>query len=184
MDLSTFEALGWRDVVIAAVALVGVYMLVAIVRYFGLRKHRAAVPPPTSPAEPALAPPAPPVAAAVEPAPRAAWPHTEADFAQHLRSSTAESEMKQLRGELARMRDELSGLGDELVHLRQELEALKGARNVSPLYGDAIALAQQGLDARGIAERCNISIGEAELVAALTRKQQPNQDSEDDDERK
>jgi hypothetical protein len=46
-------------------------------------------------------------------------------------------------------------------------------------------LAQQGLDARSIAERCDISIGEAELVAALSRKLgAPNEKSEDDDERK
>jgi hypothetical protein len=185
MDLSTIEALGWRDAVIAAVAIIGIYILVSIVRYFRLRQRRQD-PVVLTPAEPVMATPTPPAAAqAIAPPPREPWPHTEADFADHLRASTTVTEMKHLRGDLARMRDELTSLGDELVGLRQELELLKASRNVSPLYGEAIGLAQQGMDARSIADRCDISIGEAELVAALSRKQETlPKNSEEDHERK
>jgi hypothetical protein len=184
MDLSTIEALGWRDAVIAAVAVVGLYILVSIVRYFGLKKRRQ-VPVAATPAEPVMAAPAAPAVAPAVTPPREPWPHTEADFAEHLRASTAGTEIRHLRGDLARMRDELTSLGDELVGIRQELELLKASRNVSPLYGEATGLAQQGLDARSIADRCDISIGEAELVAALSRKQEPlTKNSEGDNDRK
>jgi hypothetical protein len=49
-----------------------------------------------------------------------------------------------------------------------------------------MGLAQQGHDARSIAGRCGISIGEAELVVALSRKElgfNADEESEDGDGR-
>jgi len=201
MDFSMFEAFGWRDGLIVAVALTALYMVFALVRYFALRP-RPPTPPPPVVAEPVLtstsvapaATPAPKPGAADEP-----WPNTQSEFAEHLRGAAKESELRHMRGDLARVRDELTALGDdlarlragqgaigeELAQLRQQIAALQGSRNVSPLYDEAVGLAQQGLDVRSIAERCAISIGEAELVAALVRKQGlPPPTGEDDDERK
>jgi len=76
-------------------------------------------------------------------------------FAGHLARSGLESEVKQLREELAILRDELA--------------AMRTTRRVSPLYGEALALAQRGFDARGIADECGISVSEAELVLAMSR---------------
>jgi hypothetical protein len=63
---------------------------------------------------------------------------------------------------------ELKEMREEIQALRGEVDKLKAARNVSPQYGDAVALAQQGLDATAIAERCGISVAEAEMVLALS----------------
>jgi hypothetical protein len=68
------------------------------------------------------------------------------------------------------MEAELSTLRQELAAVRDEVERLKAARHVAPQYADAMALAQRGADAHTIAERCGISLGEAELVRALGKK--------------
>jgi hypothetical protein len=88
----------------------------------------------------------------------------EADFSQQLARTHVEMEMQQLRRESATLRDEVVGL-------REELSSLRAARNVSPLYSEAMALAQRGVPADGIAGQCGISLAEAQLVAALARGQ-------------
>jgi len=55
------------------------------------------------------------------------------------------------------------------VRLTGEVSRFKATGNMSPLYNEAVVLAQQGMAANGIAGHCGISIGEAELVVALAR---------------
>lgn len=88
--------------------------------------------------------------------------HEPAPFAQQLARSSLEVE-------LAHLRRESKALAEELAYLREEVAALKAARNVSPLYSEAMSMAQQGAPASGIAGQCGISLAEAELVAALAR---------------
>ena len=83
-------------------------------------------------------------------------------FALELTKSSVEVELQQLRRES-------SALREELLRVREELAGIKASRNVSPLYGEAMSLAQRGVTADGIAVQCGISLGEAELVAALAR---------------
>ena len=82
--------------------------------------------------------------------------------------------------ELARLRFQVEALEAANVALREEFESsreslaaeiasLRNARSVSPQYGEAVVLAQRGLETEAIAERCGISVSEAELVAALAR---------------
>lgn len=85
-----------------------------------------------------------------------------AEFAEELARSHVEVDVQQLRRESAMLRQELG-------RLREELAGVKAARNVSPLYGEAMSLAQNGVSADGIAGQCGISLAEAELVAALAR---------------
>ncbi|MCL2656742.1 MAG: DUF2802 domain-containing protein [Betaproteobacteria bacterium] len=80
------------------------------------------------------------------------------------------------RVEVARLRFQIEALENSLAQQKQDLETLRGeldtlrnARAVAPQYGEAVALAQRGLDTNAIAERCGISVSEAELVAALSR---------------
>jgi hypothetical protein len=87
---------------------------------------------------------------------------TADDFARSLQHSSIEAELQQLRRESAALRE-------EVMHLREELGSIKAARNVSPLYSEAMAMAQSGASADGIAGQCGISLAEAQLLAALAR---------------
>lgn len=86
------------------------------------------------------------------------------DFPRELARSGLELEFQQLRREVAQLRDETK-------HLAAEVWNLKTARNVAPIYGEAMTLAQQGEPPADIAAQCGISVGEAELVAALARSE-------------
>lgn len=87
--------------------------------------------------------------------PEPAWKQDPALFGQQVVKSGIEQELAELRGELAALKEEVS--------------LLKAARNVSPQYGEAVTLAQQGMTARQIAGRCGISVAEAEMVRTLSR---------------
>lgn len=182
----------WRDLVLALAVMAGVYLAILVLRL--LRVHRAATPRPVaepvrreppslSPAEAALArsfgvraplpeppelrgPQEPTVAPAPPVAPAAATP---AGFADEL-------VRRELEREIQRLRRESEALRDEIGTLRDDIERLKATRNVSPLYSEAASLAERGISPDGIAGRCGISLGEAELVAALARARVPTRD--------
>jgi len=85
------------------------------------------------------------------------WNQPPAQFGEQVMKAGIETELAELRREVA--------------ELREEVGLLKAARNVSPQYGEAVTLAQKGMAAQQIAERCGISVAEAEMVCALSRKQ-------------
>lgn len=114
------------------------------------------------PFSPRPAPKIVPSAFAPEPAPSPSPVQEQMPFAQQLARSSLEVE-------LAHLRRESRALAEEVAHLREEIAVLKAARNVSPLYSEAMSMAQQGAPASGIAGQCGISLAEAELVAALAR---------------
>lgn len=84
-------------------------------------------------------------------------------FAEQLTQKTMESEVRQLRDQLTESREEIQ-------RMREEMGRLSAAQKVSPLYNEAMALAVRGVDAAGVAGRCGISIAEAELVVALSKR--------------
>ena len=88
-------------------------------------------------------------------APAPVWKQDPAEFGQQVVNSGIEAELAELRGEVA--------------ELKEKVSLLEAARNVSPQYGEAVALAQKGMAAPQIAERCDISVAEAEMVCALSR---------------
>ncbi|MCF8198974.1 MAG: DUF2802 domain-containing protein [Sulfuritalea sp.] len=88
--------------------------------------------------------------------------NSEPVFAHELERSKLDIEVQRLRREVEHLRAETNRISGEIRYMRT-------ARNVSPLYSEAMTLAQQDVPAAGIAEQCGISIGEAELVAALAR---------------
>jgi DNA-directed RNA polymerase specialized sigma24 family protein len=96
--------------------------------------------------------------------PEPVWKQPPTQFGEQALKTGIEAELAELRGEVA-------ALKDEVILLHEEVRLLKAARNVSPQYGEAVALAQRGLGAAQIAERCGISVAEAEMVCALSRKQ-------------
>ena len=87
--------------------------------------------------------------------PEPVWKQDPAEFGQQVVKTGIETELAELRGEVAALKDEVA--------------LLKAARNVSPQYGEAVTLAQRGMAAQQIAERCGISVAEAEMVRALSR---------------
>ena len=87
----------------------------------------------------------------------------EGDFAAQLTQKTLEAEVRQLRDQLVESREEIQ-------RMREEMGRLSAAQKVSPLYNEAMAMAVRGVDAAGVAGRCGISIAEAELVVALSKR--------------
>ena len=176
MDFGLPGAIGWRDVVLVIAALLGVYLTLSVMRLFRIGgKRRDSAPPEGKRRFFGWAPRASLAAPQSQSEPAA----PEAGFAQKLAQSTIEVELQSLRRETVSLRE-------ELARLAEEISRLKVTRNVAPVYDEAMALAQQGMAAAGIAGRCGISIGEAELVAALARGEPEfdrHQQREDRDER-
>jgi hypothetical protein len=184
---------GWREAVVLCIVLVTVYFVIMVLRFlqlprpdvYRLRDYHAPemrTPPPEfdappgsvlagvweSPTEPRLdafldplldpRPEPRPIVKAV-----AGASNAEGGFAEQLTQKTMEVEVRQLRDQLAESREEIQ-------RMREEMGRLSAAQKVSPLYNEAMALAVRGVDAAGVAGRCGISIAEAELVVALSRR--------------
>ena len=205
-----FAWLDWRGAVVLCIVAATIYFVIMVLRFlqlprpdaYRLRDYRAPemrTPPPEfdappgtalagvweSPAEPRLGAFLDPLTdfrpAAVRPEaaqtapPAAAIPPEPAnDFSAQLTQKTLESEIRQLREQLAESRKEIQRLSDEV-------QRVGAAQKVSPLYNEAMALAVRGVDAAGVAGRCGISIAEAELVVALSKR--PDAVEDDGEER-
>lgn len=181
MNLDIITGIGWRDIVLVVTSMIGVYVVISVMRLFTVtskRRRGVAHQParefsewqPYSARQGLTAQPVP-----AEPTPAESGP----GFAAELARSSVEVELERLRRESAHQREELARMGEEIARL-------KAARNVSPLYNEAMTLAQQGVSADGIAGHCGISVGEAELVAALVRGKNEfgrHEQGEDRDER-
>lgn len=176
MDFELVPGVGWRDLVLVAAAVIGVYLALSVIRLFKVERRRDIVASQTAMVE------------------FDAWkPHVEArevtpppepaahapEFAAELARSNAEVELQSLRRESAQLRA-------EVARLTADVARIKATGSMSPLYNEAMVLAQQGMPVSGIAGHCGISVGEAELVAALARSA-PNferhETSEDRNER-
>jgi hypothetical protein len=151
--------LDWRFPVIGAVVLLALYLAYALIRLERIRR-----------AAPLFSPtmPEPPVVAVSEPPP-AELPFTPditplpvapdaVGFATRQFMRGVEAELEQVRAELA--------------ELREEVAHLKAARQTSPHYAEAMSLAGDGADVQTVADRCGISVAEAELVRALARREE------------
>jgi hypothetical protein len=178
MDFGFIEAIGWRDIVLVVAAVIGVYLVLSVMRLF-----QVAAKPPVAPLEQQLeASGWQPLSgcwcgerAATTVPPAAPVP----EFGEELARFNVEVEVKALRRECAQLREELARMSEDMARL-------KVSGNASPLYSEAMVLARQGMAANGIAGHCGISIGEAELVAALARgtsEFERHEQGEDRDER-
>ena len=169
-----------RDVVVGVCILIAIYGAVTMLRLMRLRRHKA----PVEEAPPRVFPTVDleldgddeaeavdtliysrPVAPPPPPRPQPAEAREAPSFDAELGRSQLEREVRQLR--------------EEIAALRAELDGMKAASRVSPQYADAMALVQRGLTAQDVADRCGISLAEAELVWALA---QGPQDTEQEDE--
>jgi hypothetical protein len=189
MDFEALGNLSWREALIAIIALLVLYLVLAYLRIRRL-KHEPVVddvPVPLA-AHPALA------TYASEQAPELPAPpstsNSPTDSPNLPEALAAPSEIafpwnepppeipgqqliEALERELAQLRKEVGVLRAEMLLLREaqrrDLAHSQVAQNASPLYNDAMQMAMQGIDAASIAQHCGISRAEAELVVALVR---------------
>ncbi len=160
------SAIGLREILLLAAGFVAAYLIVQLLR---LR-----TPPKTvfqsadrASAEPSLTPQAEPAIPRVD--------TSDIHFADHLAISAINLEVQRLRRENSELRT-------ELTQMSEDVRQLKATHNVSPIYSEAMTLAQRGELPSGIAARCGISLGEAELVAALANRQFGAEDGSEPDE--
>ncbi len=86
-------------------------------------------------------------------------------------------EMRQLHQEIARLdgiaqaqHDRIGALEATIEALREQLDTTVAVQGISPEYNEALVFARRGLDVDAIAERCGISVAEAELVRSLAQQ--------------
>ena len=158
--------LGIREAIIVLIVLVAVYMIVVLWRMRRMSARPAEKPEPAPPVVPAL-----PAGFAVDEqaGPAAAGEAAPDGMAEQLLRLGLEREIAQLRDEVDAMRGELAALRQDM---QQEMAQMRATQTVSPIYGDAMQLAAAGYDPAAIAERCGIARAEAELVAALAKRQE------------
>ncbi|HTJ97425.1 MAG TPA: DUF2802 domain-containing protein [Rhodocyclaceae bacterium] len=190
--LDLLAGLGWREAILLWVIILTIYFVVMVLRLlqlprsgdlrnYDLQAPEMKTPPPEfdappgsvlagvweTPTEPSLMSQPSMLERAIQ---RVRPPEAPAapmeDFATQLTHKSLENEVRQLREQLTDARNEMGRLRDEVAQLH-------AAQKVSPLYNEAMALAVRGVDAAGVAGRCGISIAEAELVVALSKKPAP-----------
>ncbi|MDB5816300.1 MAG: hypothetical protein JWN23_3417 [Rhodocyclales bacterium] len=91
-------------------------------------------------------------------------------------------EVRQMRHLIDDLQSQQGKLMREVTRLREELSAVRAASRVAPAYAEAVSMVQSGLDAQAIAERCGISVAEAELVRALSEQRGTEEASDGDEE--
>ena len=182
MDFDLLGYLSWREVLVAAVVLLVLYILFAFLRISRLKNEKLRIEEVSLQAartgaaayaavqEPSEAPVAVQnIADERKPStPAEAFPWNEPPVAPVglLQIATLEQDLAQLRREIAGLRSEVQALRDEQ---RRELTKVHVAQNASPFYSEAMQMAMQGQEAADISVLCGISRGEAELVVALAR---------------
>jgi flagellar biosynthesis/type III secretory pathway M-ring protein FliF/YscJ len=165
--------LGVYEAILGIVALLGVYVAWALVRLVRLARRRS----PQAEAEQAEPPEqdaAPSVPATRSDEPGRVEPVVGLEgFESMVGQARLRFQVEAQETTLAALRVEMAALHEqtqaEIAELREQIDMLRNARNVAPQYGEAVGLAQRGLTSDAIAERCGISVSEAELVAALSR---------------
>ena len=180
MDFDFLASLSWREMLIAIVALLVLYVGVVFLRLRRIKQGKMDLSVPEQlAAKSALAayaaeqspPEAQPPAAAPEllsaPSEFAfPWNEPPEEIPGQQRIDALEREVTQLRKEVGGLRAEVLVLREEQ---RREQAQAQVTQNVSPLYSDAMQMAMQGYDALSISEHCGIARAEAELVVALVR---------------
>ena len=99
----------------------------------------------------------------------AALAEAEAAARFELENSRLRQALQAQRDLVALQQTEIDRLVEDITALRDELDNQVSSVASSPEYSEAMVLAAQGLNAEMIAERCGITLAEAELVLALGR---------------
>ncbi len=91
------------------------------------------------------------------------------DFQSMLEVQRMRQDIARLEAEVSAQNDRVAALEASVVALREQVESALAGQGVSPEYNEALVFARRGLDVDAIAERCGISVAEAELVRSLAQ---------------
>jgi len=190
LDLDLWSV-GWREGLIAIIALLLLYILVIFLRMRRLQRRLIGASDPPSSAQSAVAaytaiqePMAPvpasqppggvapvevaPPPAVVNEAPSFPWNEPPPEIPGQALIEALQREVEQLRCEVDELRGEVLAAREELrSHFSESVETPE--EGSSPIYSGAMQLAQQGHDAMTIAQHCGITRAEADLVVAMAR---------------
>lgn len=190
------SAIGVRELLIALVVLVVIYMVVVVLRMKSLgaqrrfeeiaaaryeadlAAHQSRKPgKPGADAEVSWSAPASPGKAGVDAfydsTPRIEPKNKYFEPPEAAVASFDQEKLTRLERELSATREELDALRSAFAEARDamqaEIERLKAGQRVAPGYGDSLQMALAGASAEDIAARCGIARAEAELVLSLAR---------------
>jgi hypothetical protein len=187
MDFEFLAYLNWREMLIAIVVLLVLYILTTFLRINRLRNETQTTPQELSPGaiqnavqsyaaiqeSEALAVPADAVVSVAVTdlltstrKQEFAWNEPPPERPELRRLEVLEQDLAQLRREIGGLRAEVQAVREEQ---RREISKVQVAQTTSPFYNDAVQLATQGREAADISVLCGISRAEAELVVALAR---------------
>ncbi|MDQ7990569.1 MAG: DUF2802 domain-containing protein [Candidatus Dactylopiibacterium sp.] len=159
-----------RDVIDGALIMLALYLVWLGGRL--VRSRRAGRRPEVR--EPAVSTPEGSVRPSFDPVPLPAAPEppsdravTRADMGE---GAAAAREIRRLAQRVALLEAHHEALNTRIQALTDELKAVDAAPPVGAMYGEAVAFAKRGYDAAAIAERCGISIAEAQLVRSLAER--------------
>lgn len=181
--------MGLRELILLAIAVLAVYVGYQLYRVSRVGANKAPATPATDVPEMASAASSSAVAAAEDGEgddeelfvfERPTSPHSQApsagDAASRPERFRLELEVRQLRRDVARQQTELAELrrqfdelGATLRAQKEQVDASLASHGASPEYNEALVFARRGLDVEAIAERCGITVAEAELVQSLAR---------------
>ncbi len=124
---------------------------------------------------------APNVVAGVRPEAQAALdfstPPPAEGFQLELEVRQLRRDIVQLRNELAEQRRETQRQADAMQALKEHVDSTLASQGISPEYNEALVFARRGMDVDVIAERCGISVAEAELVHSLAQGRSAKDDA-------
>lgn len=100
-----------------------------------------------------------------------------ADKQEGMDTFQLELEVQQLRRDVAQLRLEQDEqrrhaltMEERMGAIKSQLESALITPGTAPEYSEALVFARRGLDVDSIAERCGISVSEAELVRSLAQR--------------
>jgi DNA-directed RNA polymerase specialized sigma24 family protein len=145
-DLIDLSAIGWKEAALVALVILAGYMGYALVRLSMLNARRTAE-------------------AAPPPVPEAPVPPPPVDLQAEL-DVLLDARLAPL---MQALETRLDLIEDRLDGVSRRLETVNQLPPVAPQYSEALSLAARGLSAEDIAEQCDMSVGEAELVRTLAQ---------------
>lgn len=143
IDLS---AIGWKEAALVALVILAAYMGYALMRLSMMNARR---PPPQLPSSAELAR-------------RALTPDDVEVQLDALLDNRLAPLMQALEARLDLIEDRIDGVC-------RRIETVNQLPPVAPQYSEALSLAARGLSAEDIADQCEMSVGEAELVRTLAK---------------